>query len=232
MVASKHAVSDFPQPLAACQLCRLTAGYYTQSLAYKPPYPSSRTIEIALNNYAKIKQKSRLWYDSSMSVRAPECILGIDPGYGRLGFGVLRKNQRGDLEYVSCGVITTLAGTDMPVRLQEIAADFRSLLARYQPDLLVIEQLYFVQNITTGIKVAEVRGVIQLLAIEAHVPIVEVHPTEVKLALTGQGHADKHQMQKMITTLLRLETVPSPDDAADALAIAWAGERKYRLPSS
>jgi crossover junction endodeoxyribonuclease RuvC len=163
-----------------------------------------------------------------MSVVAPACILGIDPGYGRLGFGVLRAQAQGDLIYTTCGVITTQTGTEMPVRLQEIANDFRELLRRHQPNLLVIEQLYFVQNITTGIKVAEVRGIIQLLAIEAQVPIVEVHPTEVKLALTGQGHADKHQMQKMITTLLRLERTPSPDDAADALAIAWAGERKYR----
>lgn len=116
----------------------------------------------------------------------------------------------------------------MPDRLLEIANDLQTLIAKHKPDLIVLEELFFAQNTTTGLKVAEVRGVIQLLAAEANVPSIEVKPVEVKMAVTGQGNADKPQMQKMITLLLGLDQKPSPDDAADALAIAWAGESKYR----
>ncbi len=159
----------------------------------------------------------------------PKRILGIDPGYARLGFGVIDRNECGELIYGTCGVITTSPGAAMPDRLLEIANDLQSLIAKHKPELIVLEELFFGQNTTTGLKVAEVRGVIQLLAAEAHVASVEVKPVEVKLAVTGDGHADKAQMQKMITLLLKLDHKPSPDDAADALAIAWAGEGKYRL---
>jgi crossover junction endodeoxyribonuclease RuvC len=164
-----------------------------------------------------------------MKNRAPKRILGIDPGYGRLGFGVLDRDERGELIYGTCGVITTLAETSMPERLLEIANDLQTLIGKHKPELIALEELFFAQNTTTGLKVAEVRGVIQLLAAEAGVPCVEVKPVEVKMAVTGQGNADKRQMQKMITMLLKLETVPSPDDAADALGVAWAGEAKYRF---
>lgn len=159
--------------------------------------------------------------------KAPKVILGLDPGYGRLGFGVLRRSSSGELEYVACGVITTSKQVSMPQRLLEIASDIRALIDKYEPELVVIEELFFVQNITTGIKVAEVRGVIQLLVCEAGIECVDVKPVQVKKALTGQGHADKRQMQKMITLVLGLKTIPKPDDAADALAIAWAGDRKW-----
>gem|GEM_PF-169987 len=158
-----------------------------------------------------------------MPNKHPERILGFDPGYGRLGFGVLHRNERGELVYDTCGVITTLSEASMPERLHEIAQDLRTLISKHQPDLIALEELFFAQNTTTGLKVAEVRGVIQLLAAEAGVPCVEVKPVEVKMAVTGQGNADKRQMQKMITMLLRLDTIPSPDDAADALGVAWAG---------
>ena len=163
-----------------------------------------------------------------MTGRSPKRILGLDPGYGRLGFGVLHRDESGELVYSTCGVITTLAKTSMPERLLEIANDLQTLIAKHKPELIALEELFFAQNTTTGLKVAEVRGVIQMLAAEAGVPCVEVKPVEVKMAVTGDGHADKPQMQKMITMLLKLETVPSPDDAADALAIAWTGEAKYR----
>jgi crossover junction endodeoxyribonuclease RuvC len=164
-----------------------------------------------------------------MQKSAPKRILGIDPGYGRLGFGVLDRDERGELVYATCGVITTPAEASMPDRLLEIANDLQTLIAKHKPDLIVLEELFFGQNKTTGLKVAEVRGVIQLLAAEANVPSIEVKPVEVKMAVTGDGHADKAQMQKMITLLLKLDQKPSPDDAADALAVAWAGEGKYRL---
>lgn len=152
-------------------------------------------------------------------------VLGLDPGYGRLGFGVLEVEN--DPTYVTCGVITTQAERSSADRLKEIAADVRQLIERYKPDLIVIEELFFAQNVTTGLKVAEVRGVLLLLAAEAGIPTVEVKPVEVKMAVTGQGNADKGQVQKMITMLLKLDKTPSPDDAADALAIAWAGEAHF-----
>lgn len=162
-----------------------------------------------------------------MPSQRPKRILGIDPGYGRLGFGVLDRNERGELVYGTCGIITTPSEASMPDRLLEIANDLQTLIAKHKPELIVLEELFFGQNTTTGLKVAEVRGVIQLLAAEAQVPSIEVKPVEVKMAVTGDGHADKAQMQKMITLLLKLEKQPSPDDAADALAIAWAGDAKH-----
>lgn len=116
----------------------------------------------------------------------------------------------------------------MPERLHEIANDLRTLIGKHKPELIVLEELFFAKNTTTGLKVAEVRGVIQLLAAESGALCAEVKPVEVKMAVTGQGNADKKQMQKMITMLLKLDAVPQPDDAADALAIAWAGEGKAR----
>lgn len=163
-----------------------------------------------------------------MSAKVPKRILGIDPGYGRLGFGVLDCKDRSELSYVTCGVITTLPETSMPERLLEIAHDMEALIGKYEPDLIAVEELFFVQNVTTALKVAEVRGVILYLAAHRGLKIVEIKPTEIKMAVSGDGHADKKQMQKMITLLLKLDIVPSPDDAADALAIAWAGEGKYR----
>ncbi|HRH31794.1 MAG TPA: crossover junction endodeoxyribonuclease RuvC [bacterium] len=164
-----------------------------------------------------------------MKNKLPQRILGLDPGYGRLGFGVLSSNARRQLSYVTCGVITTQAGTPTADRLLEIARDIEALIDRHDPDLIAIEELFFVKNITTALKVAEVRGVILYLASKRGLPIIEIKPTEIKMAVSGDGHADKRQMQKMITMLLKLDAVPQPDDAADALAVAWAGEGKYRL---
>jgi crossover junction endodeoxyribonuclease RuvC len=152
-------------------------------------------------------------------------ILGFDPGYGRLGFGVIDFAKH-EAAYVSCGVLTTPAGGRMGERLYEIARDVRTLFDKYQPQEMVIEALFFAKNTTTALQVAEVRGVLLLLAEEAGIPVKEVKPVEVKLALTGYGKADKKQMQEMIKTVLRLPSVPQPDDAADALAIAWTGAGK------
>lgn len=164
----------------------------------------------------------------SLVNKTPKRILGLDPGYGRLGFGVLHRSLRGELEYVTCGVITTKAGEATAHRLYEIVGDLEVLIAKHQPDLIAIEELFFVKNITTALKVAEVRGVILYLSARLGIPMVEIKPTEIKMAVSGDGHADKKQMQKMITLLLKLDTPPQPDDAADALAIAWTGEGKAR----
>jgi crossover junction endodeoxyribonuclease RuvC len=152
-------------------------------------------------------------------------VLGIDPGYGRCGFGVIVADEResNGWRHKASGVITTHAETDFSDRLLEIASDLEVLIKMHQPSLLVIEQLFFGKNSTTAMKVAHVRGVIMFLARRSGLEVMEVMPNEVKLALTGYGAADKKQMQEMVKTVFGLKKVPQPDDAADALAIAWTG---------
>ena len=149
-------------------------------------------------------------------------ILGIDPGYGRLGFAVI-EIVKGNPKSICHGVITTEVNSKMVDRLPEIADDLRSLIKRHKPDLLVVEELFFAKSTTTAMKVAEVRGVILLLAGEASMEVVEVKPNEVKMATTGYGRADKRQMQQMVKVIFGLSAIPKPDDAADALAIAFTG---------
>lgn len=148
-------------------------------------------------------------------------ILGLDPGYGRLGFGIIdtHKNQ---VTLVTSGVITTPARTPSPERLNEIAGDIESLIKKHSPDGVAIEEIFFSQSTTTALKVAEVRGVLLYLAAKSHLPIVELKPTAVKKALTGYGHADKRQMQEMVKRTLNLPAILKPDDASDAVAIAFA----------
>ena len=155
-------------------------------------------------------------------------ILGIDPGYERCGFGVIAGSGF-DWQCVANGVISTSAGLMFEERLVEIARDFRQLIKIHQPNTLVIEELFFSKSTTTALKVTEVRGVIRMLAKEARLKIIEVKPNEVKLALTGYGKADKRQVQEMVKTIFGFSKVPKPDDAADALAIAWAGVGKARF---
>lgn len=149
-------------------------------------------------------------------------ILGFDPGYGRLGFGVLRKDKA-KITVVTSGVITTPAKTPAPDRLVEIGRDVEALLSKYRPNLMAIEEIFFVQSTTTALRVSEVRGLLLYLCAKRGISIVEVQPTQVKLALTGYGKADKKQIQEMTKTVLGLKAIPKPDDAADALAIAWTG---------
>ncbi len=132
---------------------------------------------------------------------------------------------RGKPQAVAYGVITTPKG-EIADRLREIAVDLRAIIKKHKPDALVIEDLFFSKSVTTAMKVAMVRGVVMLLAVENGMTVLEVKPNEVKLALTGYGRADKKQMQAMVKTVFKLKTVPRPDDAADALAIAWCGSNR------
>ncbi|MFA5947338.1 MAG: crossover junction endodeoxyribonuclease RuvC [Patescibacteria group bacterium] len=150
-------------------------------------------------------------------------ILGFDPGYGRLGFGVIDV-ARGKASAVAFGVITTKAGEKHQERLLEIHNDAESLVKAHKPDLIAIEELFFAKNVTTGLKVAEVRGILLMLAAKYKVGVREIKPVEVKMALTGYGKADKRQMQDMVKAVFGLSKIPRPDDAADALAIAWAAQ--------
>lgn len=146
-------------------------------------------------------------------------ILGIDPGYATIGYGIIEK-ERGNLTALDYGVITTPPTESLPVRLAMLDEGMTALIRKCKPDAVAIEELFFNTNITTGIKVAEARGVILLAAIRECGNLFEYTPLQVKQALTGQGRAEKKQVQYMVKSLLRLKTEPKPDDAADALAIA------------
>lgn len=151
-------------------------------------------------------------------------ILGIDPGYGITGFGLIEaeRNQFALLRY---GAITTPAGMDFSGRLEIIYEDMRQLLEIAKPDAVAIEELFFGQNVTTGIGVAQSRGVILLAVRQAGLEITQYKPMQVKQAVVGYGNATKHQVQDMTKRLLKLETLPKPDDAADAIAIALCHAR-------
>ena len=151
-------------------------------------------------------------------------ILGIDPGYGITGFGLVDA-QRGQFQLLRCGAITTPAGMDFSARLEIIYEDMKKLLEVAKPDVVAIEELFFGQNVTTGIGVAQSRGVILLAIRQAGVPVYQYKPMQVKQAVVGYGNATKHQVQDMTKRLLHLDAMPKPDDAADAIAIALCHAR-------
>ncbi|MBX3179811.1 MAG: crossover junction endodeoxyribonuclease RuvC [Candidatus Hydrogenedentes bacterium] len=146
-------------------------------------------------------------------------VLGLDPGTATTGYGVVEgKGSR--LHHIAHGVITTPPEMHFADRLKYIHEACAALLIEHRPDAVAIERLYFKQNVTTGITVAQARGVLALAAAQAGLPIGEFSPTEAKTAITGYGKADKKQVQEMIKLLLNLDAIPRPDDAADALGIA------------
>ena len=151
-------------------------------------------------------------------------ILGIDPGYGITGFGLIEAN-RGNAQLLNCGAITTPAGMDFSARLEIIYEDMRQLLEKAKPEAVAIEELFFGQNVTTGIGVAQSRGVILLAIRQAGLEVTSYKPMQVKQALVGYGNASKHQLQEMTKRLLHLPAMPKPDDAADAIAIALCHAR-------
>ena len=151
-------------------------------------------------------------------------ILGIDPGYGITGFGLIDA-QRGQYRLLNCGAITTPPNTDFSWRLEVIYNDMRQLLETARPDAVAIEELFFGQNVTTGINVAQSRGVILLAIRQAGVPIHEYKPMQVKQSVVGYGNATKRQVMDMTKRILHLEALPKPDDAADAIAIALCHAR-------
>lgn len=151
-------------------------------------------------------------------------ILGIDPGYGITGFGIVEA-QRNSMQLLRCGAITTPPNTEFNWRLGVIYNDMQELLMMAKPDAVAIEELFFGQNVTTGIKVAQARGVILLAVQQANVPVFEYKPMQVKQAVVGYGSATKHQVMEMTKRLLHLDAVPKPDDAADAVAIALCHAR-------
>ncbi|NJL56444.1 crossover junction endodeoxyribonuclease RuvC [bacterium] len=146
--------------------------------------------------------------------------LGIDPGTATIGYGLVRELQDGTLQAVDFGVITTPAGQPMWERLKTIHQRVAAIVQRHHPDRAAVEELFFAKNVTTAITVAQGRGVILLALAEAELPIAEYKPNTVKQSISGYGGANKSQMQEMTRMLLGLDTLPYPDDAADALAVA------------
>ena len=151
-------------------------------------------------------------------------ILGIDPGYATTGFGVLHSSQ-GQLHLLNYGTITTPAGLTLSRRLVMLYDDMMELLSSVKPDAVAVEELFWGHNVTTGIGVSHGRGVILLAICKAHTPLFEYTPNQVKQAVVGYGGAEKHQVMDMTRRLLRLDRMPRPDDAADAIAIALCHAR-------
>ncbi len=145
-------------------------------------------------------------------------ILGIDPGFAIIGYGVIEKDR--DIKVVDYGVITTPKDDNITKRLETSYNAMVALIDKFKPDAIAIEELFYFKNQTTIINVAQARGIIVLACAQSKIPIYEYTPLQVKQAITGNGRAEKKQIQFMVTNILGLAKVPKPDDAADALAIA------------
>lgn len=145
-------------------------------------------------------------------------ILGIDPGSGIIGFGLVSVDKSKIPKMIDGGVIKTTIGDKTEDRLLELYSAMNELLEEFKPDVASVEKLFFAQNVTTAMKVSQARGVILLCLAQKKIPIYEYSPLQIKMAITGYGRATKAQMQEMVRVQLRLKKVPKPDDAADALA--------------
>ncbi len=147
-------------------------------------------------------------------------ILGLDPGLATMGFGIVEKLKNDDTVAVDYGVVNTPKDESLPVRLAMLEEGINRILEKYKPEEIAVEELFFSKNITTGIPVAHARGVMLLTCIKYCGRLYEYTPNQIKQSLTGYGKADKVQMMHVVTSLLHLNKIPRPDDAADALAVA------------
>ena len=155
-------------------------------------------------------------------------ILGIDPGTAIIGFGLIEKNKS-NLRLIKYGCIKTSANLSTAERLNVLHKELSSLLKKYKPDIVAVEDIFFFKNLKTAIKVSQARGVILLTIAKARIPVAEFTPLQVKQAVACYGRAEKIQVQKMVKTLLNLKEIPKPDDAADALAVAICCGNTTRL---
>lgn len=155
-------------------------------------------------------------------------VLGIDPGTAITGYGLV-KYERGRETMIRCGVIRTSADLDMPRRLVKIYREYNDLLTEYKPEAVAVEELFHHKNAKTVITVAQSRGILLMSAAACGIEVAEYTPLQVKQAVTGFGNADKKQVQIMVQKILKLDAVPRPDDAADALAIALCHLHSFRL---
>jgi len=154
-------------------------------------------------------------------------ILGIDPGYAIVGYGIVEHiaNKFKTLDY---GAVTTKPEDEMFTRFKQIYDGVTAIISAVKPDFMAIEELFFNTNTKTAIHVAEVRGILILAALNQNVPVYEYTPLQVKQAVVGYGRAEKAQVQQMVKSILGLDKIPKPDDAADALAIAICAAHSYR----
>lgn len=155
-------------------------------------------------------------------------IIGIDPGTGILGFGVIELTK-GKSQLVDAGVIRTPVKEDDAVRLLTIYDELSEIIRDTKPAMMSVEKLFFAQNVTTAMTVAQARGVVLLCGMQANVEIAEYTPLQIKQAITGYGKADKKQMQEMVRVILGLKEVPKPDDCADAIAAALTHAQTIRF---
>jgi len=156
-------------------------------------------------------------------------VLGIDPGTASLGWGIIKRTEGAAYKVEAYGCINTYRNNLFPRRLEELYRNLSKIIEKYEPDIAAIEQLFFAKNLKTIISVAEARGVAILAAAQANLPVAEYTPLQIKQSLVGYGRAEKKQMQKMLKVLLGLKDIPTPDDAADALAVALCHLNSQRM---
>jgi crossover junction endodeoxyribonuclease RuvC len=158
-------------------------------------------------------------------------IVGFDPGLATLGYGVIKKEQRGKPQMIDYGIVSTPKEENLAVRLCMLEKGIKQIIDKFKPDEIAVEELFFAKNVKTGIAVAHARGVILLTANKECGRIFEYTPLQIKQALTGYGRAEKIQIQQMVKTMLKLKGIPRPDDAADALAVALCHSQTNKLGS-
>lgn len=156
-------------------------------------------------------------------------ILGFDPGIATLGYGVISTDKKTSPQVVDYGVVLTPKDLNLAERLVMLEKGVLQIIEKYNPEEIAVEELFFAKNVKTGIAVAHARGVILLTAMKKCGKIFEYTPLQIKQALTGYGRADKNQIQQMVKTMLKLNKIPKPDDAADALAVALAHSQTNRF---
>ncbi len=149
-----------------------------------------------------------------------DIILGIDPGFAITGYGVIIKEGKNIIKLLDYGCITTRSNQKFSERLDIIHKELEKIIKKYNPSLVAVEELFFCKNVKTALMVGHARGVILLTAMQSQIPLKELTPLQVKQGVTGYGKADKKQVQKMVQIILGLKELPTPDDAADALAVA------------
>ncbi|MFA6427739.1 MAG: crossover junction endodeoxyribonuclease RuvC [Candidatus Magasanikbacteria bacterium] len=162
------------------------------------------------------------------SLRKKERILGVDPGFGRTGFGII-EGDRNEWKLVCYGCIETTAIDSFIDRIEQLHTQLTQIIKKFRPTQAAVEDLFFYKNVTTAMKVGQARGVILLTLRQANIPVFECTPLQVKQSLTGYGRAEKGQIQKMVQMILKIKKKISPDDAADALAIALTAGATLRV---
>ncbi|HSF80034.1 MAG TPA: crossover junction endodeoxyribonuclease RuvC [Anaerolineales bacterium] len=158
-------------------------------------------------------------------------VLGIDPGTATTGYGLVRENQDGSLSMVGYGVIETPPSKSLAVRLLELFNQLNEIILLHRPESGAVEKLFFQRNVRTALSVGQARGVALLALAQAGLTVAEYTPLEVKQAVVGYGGADKRQVQQMVRALLKMEDIPRPDDAADAMAVAICHVHSARMRS-